>query len=109
MDSLECPKCSKKHSAEKVVQLCSCGSPLLVRYNLQALKKSINKNDLINRVHSLWRYREFLPVKEEHNIVSLGEGMTPLIFLDDLGPKIGMKNLTLKDEGIIPTGTFKAQ
>ena len=109
VEYLECPKCGKTYSAEKVVQLCSCGSPLLVHYNLHALKKSISKNDLKDRTPSLWRYKEFLPVKEEQNIVSLGEGMTPIVSLNTLGPKVGMKNLYLKDEGIIPTGTFKAR
>jgi len=109
VDYLECPKCGKTYSAENIVQLCSCGAPLLVRYNLKLLKKSISKNDLKERLPSLWRYREFLPIKEEQNIVSLGEGMTPLLLLNTLGPRVGMKNLYLKDEGIIPTGTFKAR
>jgi len=109
VDYLKCPKCGKTYSAENIVQLCSCGAPLLVHYNLKLLNKSISKNDLKDRLPSLWRYREFLPIKEEQNIVSLGEGMTPLILLNTLGPKVGMKNLYLKDEGIIPTGTFKAR
>jgi threonine synthase len=64
---------------------------------------------LKDRAPTLWRYRELLPVKEEKNIICLGEGMTPLLPLKNLGPQLGMPNLYLKDEGIIPTGTFKAR
>ncbi|MBU2578265.1 threonine synthase [Patescibacteria group bacterium] len=106
---LECPKCKATYDSGKVVQLCDCGSPLLVRYYLDQIKKALRKEDLINRRFDLWRYRELLPVKNEENIVCLGEGMTPLLRLKSLGKEINMPNLYLKDEGIIPTGTFKAR
>ncbi len=106
---LECPKCNATYASGKVAHLCDCGSPLLVRYDLDQVKKAIHKEDLIHRRPDLWRYRELLPVKNEENIVCLGEGMTPLLRLKNLGKDVNMPNLYLKDEGIIPTGTFKAR
>lgn len=106
---LKCPKCGKTYDADKVTQLCLCGSPLLAQYDLESARKALKKSDLANREPSLWRYREILPVKDDKNIVSLGEGMTPIIPLKTIGPKLGLNNLYLKDEGIIPTGTFKAR
>ena len=106
---LECPKCGKRYDSERLIQLCSCGAPLLVRYDLGAVKKAFSKEKLAARPADLWRYRELLPVKDPCNIITLGEGMTPLLKLNNLGPEVRMNNLYLKDEGIIPTGTFKAR
>jgi threonine synthase len=106
---LECPKCGAHHASEQRIQLCTCGAPLLVRYDLKRIKSTWNKEGLRDRPHTLWRYRELLPVKKEENIVTLGEGLTPLLKLNRLGPEIGLSNLYMKDEGIIPTGTFKAR
>ncbi|MFB3887820.1 MAG: threonine synthase [Thermodesulfobacteriota bacterium] len=106
---LECPKCKASYESEKPTQLCRCGSPLLVRYDLKKIRGKFRKKPLSLRKPDLWRYRELLPVREEGNIVSLGEGMTPLLLLKKLGPELGMDNLYLKDEGLIPTGTFKAR
>jgi len=106
---LQCPKCGKSFESEKRVQVCACGSPLLVRYDLKKVGQVVRKEDLMSRKPDLWRYRELLPVKDPANIVNLGEGMTPLLHLKRLGPQIGLSNLYLKDEGIIPTGTFKAR
>ena len=106
---LECPKCNATYESEQRVQLCRCGSPLLVRYDLKKVKRTFRKKALVSRRENLWRYRELLPVNKEENIVSLGEGMTPLIHLKHSGPKLGVNHLYLKDEGLIPTGTFKAR
>ena len=106
---LYCPKCSKTYSKDSVQHLCECGAPLLVRYDLERAKKELKKEDLVKRAPSLWRYKELLPVENEENIVSLGEGLTPIIRLENSGKKLGLNNLFLKDEGIIPTGTFKAR
>lgn len=106
---LECLKCSATCGGEQRIQLCRCGSPLLVRYDLKKLKKSFRKRALHSRKGNLWRYWELLPIHKEENIVSLGEGMTPLIPLKNLGPKLGLNQLYLKEEGLIPTGTFKAR
>ena len=106
---LECSKCNKTYEPEQVSQLCACGAPLLVRYDLKRLKGAFGKRDLLNRPSSLWRYKELLPVRREENIITLGEGMTPL----DPAPRswhpAGMMSLYMKDEGTIPTGTFKAR
>jgi len=106
---LECPKCNATYESEQRIQLCRCGSPLLVRYDLKKVKRTFRKKGLVSRRENLWRYWELLPVNKEENIVSLGEGMTPLIHLKKSGPKLGVNHLYLKDEGLIPTGTFKAR
>ncbi|MGE4470046.1 MAG: threonine synthase [Desulfovibrio sp.] len=106
---LECPKCKKTYESEQITQLCECGAPLIVRYDLKKVAASVTKQDLLSRPATLWRYKEMLPVRDEKNVVSLGEGMTPLCRMDRLGAKKGFKNLYMKDEGIIPTGTFKAR
>jgi threonine synthase len=80
-----------------------------VRYDLKKIKRNFRKKALASRKSNLWRYRELLPVKKEENVVFLGEGMTPLLLLRNLGLQFGMNNLYLKDEGLIPTGTFKAR
>jgi threonine synthase len=80
-----------------------------VRYDLKKVKRTFRKKALVSRRENLWRYWEMLPVNKEENIVSLGEGMTPLIRLKHSGPKLGVNHLYLKDEGLIPTGTFKAR
>ncbi len=106
---LICPKCNKTYDHNEVNQLCSCGSPLLVKYNLDELAKDVSKEDLVGRSASLWRYHELLPVVDEKNVVSLGEGMTPLLPMSAVGKDMDIPNLHMKDEGIIPTGTFKAR
>jgi len=106
---LECPKCDATYESEQLHQLCKCGAPLLVRYDLTKIRAAFPKNSLSSRPPTLWRYRELLPVKKTENIISLGEGMTPLIPLKDLGSMLGIPELYMKDEGIIPTGTFKAR
>ena len=106
---LACPKCDNTYESEKIMQVCDCGSPLLVRYDLSKISTVLKKEDLNKRKPDLWRYLELLPVKHHENIVNLGEGMTPLLKLNRLGAEVGLENLYLKDEGIIPTGTFKAR
>lgn len=109
MSALECAKCGAILNPDEVHQLCACGSPLLVRYDLEKLKMGLNKKDLSVRLPSLWRYREFLPVRRDDNIVTLGEGMTPLVPLPVLGKEIETDCLYVKDEGVLPTGTFKTR
>ena len=106
---LACPKCDNTYESEKIMQVCDCGSPLLVRYDINQISTVLKKEDLRKRKPDLWRYAELLPVKHQENMVCLGEGMTPLLKLDRLGTEVGLNNLYLKDEGIIPTGTFKAR
>jgi threonine synthase len=106
---LNCPKCQSTYDVNKINQLCQCGSPLLVSYNLDELRQNFKPSDLVGRSSDLWRYHELLPVQDEGNVVSLGEGMTPLIPMPQVGVDMGIQNLFMKDEGIIPTGTFKAR
>ena len=107
--NLECSRCKQQYDSEQPWQLCECGSPLLVRYDMDSVKKTFTKESLISRKTDLWRYWELLPLERKENIVSFGEGMTPLIKLNHLGAEFGLSQLYLKDEGIIPTGTFKAR
>lgn len=106
---LECPKCSAHYESEQPHQLCTCGSPLLVKYDMAKVATHMTKEAVSRRPPDLWRYRELLPVVSEDNIVTMGEGMTPLLHLKRLGEKVGMSNLYMKDEGIIPSGSFKAR
>ncbi|QGP94045.1 Threonine synthase [Neomoorella glycerini] len=106
---LECPKCHSTYSATEIHNLCQCGSPLLVRYEMERLGKEVKKEDLKGRRADLWRYWEFLPLEREENIISLGEGFTPIFAANNLGRELGFKQLYIKDEGLNPTGTFKAR
>lgn len=106
---LYCPKCKKEYSPKEKHQLCECGSSLLVAYDLERLKANLTSEDVQSREPNLWRYHELLPVEDPKNVVSLGEGMTPLIKMPKLGKEMNIPNLYMKDEGIIPTGSFKAR
>src|SRR5215510_9548187 len=107
---LECGACGRKHEARRLHNLCvECGKPLLVRYRLEAASSSLTKEKLTRREPNLWRYREVLPVKDDENIVTLGEGFTPLIRATRLGGQLGMTELYIKDEGQNPTQSFKAR
>ena len=80
---LECPKCKIKFNHKELNQLCSsCQGPLLVRYDLKAVKDNFKKDSLSSRSYNLWRYKELLPIEDEKNIVSLGEVITPIIKLE---------------------------
>ncbi len=109
LSHLDCPRCGARYNADQVQGTCSCGSPLLARYDLRLVASLISPGDIAGRPADLWRYHELLPVREPGHVVSLGEGMTPLITLPKLGQALGVPNLLMKDEGLIPTGTFKAR
>ena len=106
---LECGRCGQSYEADRIQNLCTCGGPLLARYDLRAAAARLRPADLVGRPATMWRYKELLPVRDEANIVSLGEGMTPLLPLPRLGELLGLPHLLLKDEGVNPTGTFKAR
>lgn len=107
---LECSYTGKRYEAGKVHGLSEAGKPLLVRYDLDAVSKSITKGDLAQRTEGLWRYREFLPVKETENRLSLGEVVTPLIPIPYTEQRLGVTGaIIVKDEGRLPTGSFKAR
>ena len=106
---LECSLCGKRHDAGIAHNLCECGGPLLVRYDLEKARQSWNREWIPNGPSSMWRYAPVLPVSKPSAIVSLGEGMTPLVRTQRLGAKLGANKLWIKDEGINPTGSFKAR
>jgi threonine synthase len=107
---LECAACGLEHEARRLQNLCTrCAKPLLVRYDLERAARSLTKESLPGRPTSLWRYREVLPVAREENVVSFGEGWTPLLRARRLGEQLGMSRLFIKDEGQNPTQSFKAR
>jgi len=104
---LECSFTGERYPADEVHNLSRAGKPLLVRYDLDGVRSALSKDALAGRPADLWRYRELLPVRRTQDIVSLGEAMTPLVRLPKLAPKAG--ELIVKDEGRLPTGSFKAR
>lgn len=107
---LVCAKCATTYEPNRLYNLCTaCGKPLLVRYDLAKAGATLKKESLKGRVSSLWRYREVLPVISDENIVSLGEGWTPLLPARRLGSACGLPQLFIKDEAPNPTGSFKAR
>jgi threonine synthase len=109
LSHLICPKCSSVYAAGEVHGLCRCGSPLLVEYDLEAARNGVSRKTLASRPPTMWRYSEMLPVRDPDNIVTLGEGFTPLIHARRLGNELGMSRLYIKDESSNPTGSFKAR
>jgi threonine synthase len=106
---LECPVCGQHYSGREPANVCTCGRPLLARYDLASVQRYVRHSDWGKRRRDLWRYRELLPVLDESNVVTLGEGGTPLLSLRRLGSQLGLSHLYLKEEGYNPTGTFKAR
>jgi threonine synthase len=103
---LECSACGKKYDASLEQHLCTCGKPLLARYDLRQAAKTLTLENLKSRPRTLWRYAEVLPNDPP---VSLGEGMTALVHAERLGWSMGLESLYIKDEGLNPTGSFKAR
>ena len=107
---LECSYTGKRYDARRVHGLSDAGKPLLVRYDLGALAKAITKEALAARTDGFWRYHEFLPVEKPENRVTLGEVVTPLIQLKRIEKEAGVTGeIIVKDEGRLPTGSFKAR
>ena len=106
---LECSATRERYEADQVHGLSRAGKPLLVRYDLDGVRGALTKAALAERPRDLWRWRELLPVREAANIVSLGECETPLIPLPRLGSRHGATAPIVKDEGRLPTGSFKAR
>jgi threonine synthase len=106
---LHCSSCGKHHEPGRLQNLCDCGKPLMVDYDLAGAMKTLSKESLINRPPNLWRYREVLPVVDKRNRLTLGEGMTPLLQAERLGRAIGLDRLYIKDESANPTASFKAR
>jgi threonine synthase len=107
---LECSKCNKKYSHEQIQTFCpECQSALLPRYDLESVRKKVNREEITHRKKGMWRWHELLPVLHEENQVFLGEGDTPLLSLPHLGKELELSHLYLKDESSNPTGSFKAR
>lgn len=109
LSHLECVNCHQIYDSDKLNNVCSCGLPLLARYNLKKVQSSLSKFDISKRSPNMWRYRELLPVRQYHHIVSLEEGYTPLYQLPKLGQFLRLQQLLIKDESTNPGGTFKAR
>jgi threonine synthase len=106
---LECSATGERYPADELHNLSRAGKPLLVRYDLAGVKKSLSREALAQRPHDLWRYRELLPVRRVENIVSLGEAITPIVAMPKLANKLTAAEILVKDEGRLPTGSFKAR
>ncbi|MGB9466958.1 MAG: pyridoxal-phosphate dependent enzyme, partial [Candidatus Acidiferrum sp.] len=103
---LECSACGKKYDSSAEQHLCTCGKPLFAEYDLKKAATTLTLESLKSRPASLWRYAEVLP---DDPPVTLGEGMTALVPAKRLGASLGVFNLLVKDEGLNPTGSFKAR
>ena len=106
---LECAMTGERHEADQVHGLSRAGNPLLVRYDLAGVREALSKEMLTQRAPDLWRYRELLPVRNPENVVSLGECITPLVRMPKLEARFGGGEILVKDEGRLPTGSFKAR
>jgi len=110
LSHLECSACAARYDADTAQNLCARdGKPLLARYDLGRLDGPAWRADLATRPWSLWRYRELLPLRRPAEAVSLGESVTPLLSLPRTAGRLGFSSLTVKDEGLLPTGSFKAR
>ncbi len=106
---LECGMTGEKLAMGTLHNLSPKGYPIVVRYDLEAAKKAVTKDALKDRAQDMWRFRELLPVRETHNIVTLGEMWTPLVPLPTLAKRLGGGEILVKDEGRLPTGSFKTR
>ena len=106
---LECSATGARYPADELHNLSRERKPLLVRYDLEAIKKGLSKQTLAGRPRDLWRYRELLPVRRAGDIVSLGEPVTPILVLPRLAKTLAAGDILVKDESRLPTGSFKAR
>ena len=101
LSHLDCSRCGTRYDADRVQGTCSCGSPLLARYDLRQVAGQVSVREIAGRPPDLWRYHELLPVRQAGHVVSLGEGMTPLLPMPKAGQALGVPGLLMKDEGVI--------
>jgi threonine synthase len=106
---LECSMTGERYPADELHNLSRAGKPLLVRYDLAEVKKSLSREALARRPQDLWRYRELLPVRRTEDIVSLGEAVTPIVAMPKLAKMLTTTEILVKDESRLPTGSFKAR
>jgi threonine synthase len=107
---LDCSNCGQAHEVDRPQNICTtCGKVLYARYDLAAARGSVDRDALASREPTLWRYHELLPVRDPTNVATLGEGFTPLLAAPRLGDALGLPHLLIKEEGLNPTGSFKAR
>ena len=106
---LECARTGERVDADVVQNLSPAGAPLLARYDLAGVRAAVTPAEIGTRPPDLWRYHELLPVRDPANVVTLGEGFTPLLPAPRLGAELGVPGLLVKDEGVLPTGSFKCR
>lgn len=110
LDYLECSNCCSQFDPDRLTTYCNdCKAPIFARYDLSAVGERLTPDDVQYRRQGMWRWHEVLPVKKPQNVISLGEGDTPIIKLNKLGSQLGYKRLYVKDESLNPTVTFKAR
>ncbi len=109
LSHLECSRTGERYDADQVQGLSPAGAPLLARYDLDRVRSQLSPDRLAGRASNLWRYHELLPVRDRENLTTLGEGWTPLLPAARYGASIGLPRLLIKDEGSLPTGSFKAR
>ncbi|PKB78089.1 MAG: threonine synthase [SAR202 cluster bacterium Io17-Chloro-G9] len=110
LDHLECTQCGKTYPSNGLIGVSPCcGKVLFARYDLTRIRREVDRDALATRRTDMWRFAELLPVEDPDRIVSLGEGGTPLLRATELGRRLGMDRLYIKEEGLNPTGTFKAR
>ncbi|MBW2057717.1 MAG: threonine synthase [Deltaproteobacteria bacterium] len=109
VEALECSRCARRFPPDEIHNRCPCGGPLLARYDLRGISKAVTRDEIRRRPRDMWRYRELLPLGNDGYMVSLQEGFTPIIPLGSLSRQLGLSEIHLKDEGQLPTGTFKAR
>ena len=107
---LECTSCGNYFAADQIQTFCpDCQAPLMARYDLDTARRELDRDRYRQRLPGMWRWRELLPVFDEMNMISLGEGDTPLLRLNRLSKELKLENLFVKDESLNPTGSFKAR
>ncbi len=110
MLALECSSCRSDHDPRRLATVCdACGRSLSAQYDIGPLAERLRRGAMQDRPRSLWRYEEALPAVSPHEVVSLGEGFTPLLEAPRLANRVGLDRLWIKDEGANPTGSFKAR
>lgn len=108
--NLSCSKCGKIFSKDEVLTFCpDCQATLVSNYDLNAVRAEVDRDEITSRPRGMWRWHEMLPVQDMENIVSLGEGDTPLLSAPRIGSQLGFANLFVKEESNNPTGSFKAR
>ncbi len=110
LNDLRCSVCDRSYEFHQVQTYClECNAPLMAGYDLEAARRQVDRDEFRRRPAGMWRWREVLPVFEAENMISLGEGDTPLLPVPRLGEQLGLDRLYVKDESLNPTGTFKAR